>query len=258
MTLAHGTRRPVLAGNWKMNGSRSDSVTLARALIPLLQDLSTIEQVICPPFLHIDAVSRVIEGQSGIKLGAQDCSAFASGAYTGDISASQIKDSNASHVIIGHSERRQYHGESGTTIKDKIERAREAGLKIILCVGESRTIRDAGQSEDVVLGQIRDVLSVLDIKDTVIAYEPVWAIGTGLTASPEDAQSMHRAIRGFLQENLADGGAMRILYGGSVKPDNALALAQGDDIDGFLVGGASLKADDFKAIGVGLTQGKGL
>lgn len=255
MTDTVFTRKPLLAGNWKMHGLQADARQLAEALIPQLSPLSSIDRLVCPPFLHVGLVKQALAGHD-IAVGGQDCSSQASGAYTGDISASMLKDAGASHVILGHSERRQYHGENGIVLKAKIEQARAANLMIVFCVGETKAIREAGQSEAIVLEQLRDVLAVLNVADCVIAYEPVWAIGTGLTASPEDAQSMHRTIRTFLQENLADGAKMRILYGGSVKPDNALTLSQQPDIDGFLVGGASLKAADFGAIGSALAQAK--
>lgn len=247
-------RIPVLAGNWKMHGVKADAQALAASLSPVLSSLTSIEKVICPPFLHLELVSKAVTAD--IKVGAQDCSGAAQGAYTGETSAAMLKDAGIGYVILGHSERRQYHGENGPCLKAKIEQAREAGLTIIFCVGETKTIREAGQSEAVVIEQLQDVLPVLSVSDMIIAYEPVWAIGTGLTASPEDAQSMHRTIRAFLQENLADGDRMRILYGGSVKPDNAVSLSQQPDIDGFLVGGASLKAADFGAIGTALAAAK--
>ena len=243
--------RPLAAGNWKMNG-----VTASLAEIKAIAEAAATEAggadvLICPPATLISAARAAAGGK--IAIGGQDCHAKPSGAHTGDISAEQLKDAGASHVIVGHSERRADHGESDEAVRAKAEAALRAGLTAIVCVGETRAERDAGEALAVVSAQVRGSLPEGAGPDNVvIAYEPVWAIGTGLTPTSADVAQMHKAIRNLLGELVGEAGArMRILYGGSVKPANAKELMGLDNVDGALVGGASLKAPDFLAIANG-------
>ena len=249
-------RRRLIAGNWKMNGLRASGTTLAADLAARLRAAGAIEAevLICPPAQLLLAVGEAIAG-SGIGLGGQDCHAQASGAYTGDISAEMLADAGCGYVILGHSERRAGHGETDEEVKVKAEAARGAGLTPIICVGETEAERQAGAYLEVIERQVRGSLPEGVEGDAggaglVLAYEPVWAIGTGLTAKPGDVAEVHGHIRGLLRARLGGeaGGAVRILYGGSVKPGNAAELLAVADVDGALVGGASLKAEDFWAI----------
>ncbi|MES2729621.1 MAG: triose-phosphate isomerase [Pseudomonadota bacterium] len=250
-------RRPMLAGNWKMNGTYDQAVHLVKSLSRPLSLEDTIDRIICPPFVYLEAVGRTLVQESvDIVLGAQDCAVTANGARTGDVSASMIRDIGCGVVIIGHSERRQHHGEDATILTAKLLQAYEAGLQVILCVGETQSQRAEGQASAHVLQQIAALLPHIRVDQTTLAYEPIWAIGTGLTATPEDAETMHSNIRHYLQENLAEWSKMRILYGGSVNAGNAASLAQMPGIDGFLVGGASLDADAFVVIGQVLATAK--
>lgn len=240
--------RPYIVGNWKMNGTRA-MLPEARAIDRAAQRLMKVEVALAPPFTLIHAVHREVEQ---IGVGAQDCHAGKDGAHTGDVSATMIADAGAKFVIIGHSERRTAHGEDNDAIAAKIAAAVGAGLGIILCCGESLETRDAGQAESFVLGQLRHAFAhVADAGERLtVAYEPIWAIGTGRTAANADITAMHAAIRGLLLESFgADEGAqVRILYGGSVKPDNAREILALPDVDGALVGGASLSAESFLGI----------
>lgn len=245
-------RRYIVAGNWKMHKTADEAVNLALALIPLVSDVRSVEVVLCPPFTALSQVGEVLKG-SGLYLGAQNMHHELQGAYTGEISASMLLPLGVSHVILGHSERRHYFIETNPQIRDKVEAALEAGLTPILCVGETLTEREAGETESVVAGQLEGCLEGIEIseaEDLVVAYEPVWAIGTGKTATPEQAQETHAFIRAKLTQFFgADlAGKMRIQYGGSVKPENAADLMGQSDIEGALVGGASLDADAFAAI----------
>lgn len=234
-----------------MNGTFAAAKQLASAVQPT----ASIDTIICPPYIHLDAVNTA--KQAGVKLGAQDTAATNNGAYTGDISAAQLSDAGAEYVIIGHSERRGVHGEDTPILLKKFERAFEAGLKVIYCCGETQLQRSEGMAEQTVLAQLQGVQAHLtDTSKVIIAYEPVWAIGTGISATPDDAQTMHGLIRKFVEEKLANGSDMRILYGGSVKPETAHSLASQADIDGFLVGGASLEAKSFTDIGAALAEAK--
>lgn len=240
--------RPYIVGNWKMNGTRA-MLTEARAIDRAAQRLMKVEVALAPPYTLIHAVHREVEQ---IGVGAQDCHADAEGARTGDISAAMVADAGAKFVIVGHSERRIGHGEDDAAIAAKIDAAMAAGLRIILCCGESLETRDAGQAEQFVMGQLRAAFAHVEepAERLTVAYEPIWAIGTGRTAKPDDIVAMHAAIRRLLTETYGAEAAaqVRILYGGSVKPDNAgeiLALA---DVDGALVGGASLTAESFLGI----------
>lgn len=241
-------RQLLVVGNWKMNGSRASVSTLLGDLAGKVP-ASGPEVAVCPAFVHIDQALQLCES-SPVSVGAQDCSHMASGAYTGEVAPAMLADLGCRWVILGHSERRQYHGESDELVAAKLAAVLEAGLRPIVCVGETREQREAGGAESVVRTQMQGALEgQAGLAQLVVAYEPVWVIGTGLTATPEQAQDMHAFIRGFLGELAGvDGGATRILYGGSVKADNAAELFAGPDIDGALVGGASLVADDFLAI----------
>ncbi|ODS23055.1 triose-phosphate isomerase [Candidatus Endobugula sertula] len=237
-------RRPLVIGNWKMNGSRQDNKSLLEELVFLKPTNIQTELVICAPFLYIEQVSRHLVEQQ-ISFGAQDMSVHLNGAYTGEISASMLIDLGCRYVIVGHSERRQYHGESNLLVAQKTLASLQAGLIPIICVGETLEQRESAGTLDVIADQLAAVKTVVGdsgISRSVIAYEPVWAIGTGLSATPDQAQDVHRFIRGQLG---ATGGNVRLLYGGSVKSDNAAGLFEQPDIDGALVGGASLVAREF-------------
>ncbi len=235
--------KKLIAGNWKMNGSLSEAAALSKSI----PNVENVDICICPPFLHIQTVKDNL--QSGVFLGAQNSSQFKNGAYTGDISATMVKDIGAEYVILGHSERRQYFGATDQIISEQAVLAHAEGLITIICVGETESERDQGKAEDVVKSQLLGSLpDCATSENTVIAYEPVWAIGTGKTATPDDVKSMHAFIRNVLKERLDKLAAIRILYGGSVKPDNAKDLLHIDNVDGALVGGASLKTDQFMAI----------
>ncbi len=229
------------AGNWKMNGLRAD-LSEARALAAAFPDPSC-SVLLCPPATLIAAMADAVAG-SAVALGGQDCHAQASGAHTGDISAQMLADSGARYVILGHSERRADHGESSADVAAKARAAHAAGLRAIICLGETEAERDSGQTLDVVLRQLAESLPVgADAANTVIAYEPVWAIGTGRTPTLDQIAEVHDALR----EKLPDA-AISLLYGGSVKPGNAAEIFAIANVDGALVGGASLKAADFGAI----------
>ncbi len=239
-------RRPLVAGNWKMNGLKA-SIGELEKVIAGARTLANVELVVCPPATLVASFAVATRG-SGILIGGQDCHALASGAYTGDISAEMLKDAGAAAVIVGHSERRQYHGETDAAVRAKTVAARRAGLRPIVCVGETRAEREAGRALAVV-GAMLDGSLPDDASDFIVAYEPVWAIGTGLTPTTGDVGDMHRFIRERLGSRYGEAGAAaRILYGGSVNPANARELLAVDNVDGALVGGASLKADQFLAI----------
>jgi len=252
-------RRPLIAGNWKMNGLSADAVALAGALRDQLHGLEGVDRVVCPPHVHLAAVADEL-AQSGIAVGAQNCADAPQGARTGEVAADMIADAGAHYVILGHSERRQYYGEDEALIAARCSQALAAGLRPILCVGETLEAREADRTEATVAAQIHGVLDRLGAEglgEGVIAYEPVWAIGTGRTASAEQAQQVHGFIRAQLAERLggATADAMRILYGGSMKADNAQALLAQPDVDGGLIGGASLQADSFAAICTAAARG---
>ena len=241
-------RRSLIAGNWKMHGSRARVGELLDGLLAGSLP-EAVDIVVCPTYVHL---AQSLERCSGsvIGLGAQDCSHMQSGAYTGEVSAEMLIDQGCQWVILGHSERRQYHGESDNLVAAKLGAAVAAGLQPIVCVGETREQREAGEAESVVGSQLRGALDGQPaLAGLVIAYEPVWAIGTGLTATPEQAQEMHAFIRRSLEDIQGiDADATRVLYGGSVKAGNAEELFAQPDIDGALVGGAALVAEDFLAI----------
>jgi len=243
--------RPLVAGNWKMNGLGAALGEAGRVRDGLGQVgfAPGVDAMICPPATLIAALAREAAG-SRLQVGGQDCHARPSGAYTGDISAEMLKDAGAVAVIVGHSERRADHGERDQDVKAKALAAHRAGLAAIVCIGETAGERRAGLTLAVAGRQLAASLpDKAHAGDTIVAYEPVWAIGTGLTPTPADVAEVHDFLRGVLAERFGtEGRAMRILYGGSVKPDNARALLAIDNVDGALVGGASLKADDFLAI----------
>jgi triosephosphate isomerase len=242
-------RRPLVAGNWKMNGLTTSLAELDRMIAAAPRLAPKVDLMVCPPATLMAACAARAVG-SALAIGGQDCHAEASGAFTGDISAEMLKDAGASAVIVGHSERRSLHHESDADVRAKALAARRAGLMAVVCVGESRDERVAGRTLDVVGAQIAGSLPDGTAAQTlVVAYEPVWAIGTGLTPTPADVAEVHGFIRGKLVERFgAAGEGMRILYGGSVKPSNAKELMGVADVDGALVGGASLKANEFLAI----------
>jgi len=242
--------RKLIAGNWKMNGLKASGTALAGELAALAKTRAPgCDLLVCPPAQLLLPVAEALAG-SPVALGGQDCHAEASGAHTGDISAAMLADAGCGHVIVGHSERRQNHGEGDQLVKAKAEAALAAGLTPIVCVGETEAERGAGRALAVIETQVRGSLPAGAKGLPVIAYEPVWAIGTGKTATSDDVAEAHGHIRGLLTEILgAEAGAsVAILYGGSVKPANAAELLRVANVDGALVGGASLKADDFWAI----------
>jgi triosephosphate isomerase (TIM) len=240
--------RPFVAGNWKMNGLRSSAAEIIR-IIQGAGALTAVDLIVCPPATLLGLFATIVEG-SAVRLGAQDCHTESHGAFTGDVSAEMLKDAGASAVIVGHSERRTYHKESDADVRAKALAARRAGLCAIVCVGETRAERENGHALAVVRTQLDgSVPDGATAGNLVVAYEPVWAIGSGLTPTPADVAEMHGSIRRLLRLRFTDEGAgMRILYGGSVKPSNAKELLGVADVDGALVGGASLKADEFLAI----------
>jgi triosephosphate isomerase len=242
-------RRPLVAGNWKMNGLTTSLAELDRMIAAAPRLAPKVDLMVCPPATLVAACAARASG-SPLAIGGQDCHAEASGAFTGDISAEMLKDAGASAVIVGHSERRSFHKETDSNVRAKALAARRAGLMAVVCVGESRDERVAGRTLDVVGTQIAGSLPDGATAQTlVVAYEPVWAIGTGLTPTPADVAEVHGFIRGKLVKRFGVAGeGMRILYGGSVKPSNAKELMAVADVDGALVGGASLKADEFLAI----------
>jgi triosephosphate isomerase (TIM) len=244
-------RQPLVAGNWKMNGSRAGVVELLDGIKAGMGDVKTAEVAVCPPYVFIPEAAARLQG-TPISWGGQNLSTHASGAYTGEVAASMLTDFGCKYVIVGHSERRTLYGEDDAVVAEKFEAARKAGLVPIFCVGETLEEREAGDTEAVVARQVDAVLDRFGpqaLATGVIAYEPVWAIGTGRTATPEQAQEVHAFIRGRVAaKDAAVAAGVRILYGGSMKPDNAAELMAKPDIDGGLIGGASLKASDFLAI----------
>ncbi|SEP82131.1 triosephosphate isomerase (TIM) [Ectothiorhodospira magna] len=244
-------RKPLVAGNWKSNGSYAANQTLITDLMGPVGELGRVDVAICPPFVYLDQVAKLCHGGS-IALGAQDVSDQDRGAYTGEVAADMLREMGCTYVIVGHSERRTLYGEDDTFTARKFAAARQHGLIPILCVGEQFWEREEGITESVVARQLDAVLALEGIEalaEAVIAYEPVWAIGTGKTATPQQAQAVHAFIRTRLEhQNPAVAQKIRIVYGGSVKADNAAELFTQPDIDGGLIGGASLKASDFLAI----------
>ncbi len=239
--------RRLVVGNWKMHGSRPANAALLDGI--LQARLVGCEVAVCVPFPYLSETAATLAG-SDVRWGAQDCSAHEQGAYTGEVSAVMLAELGCRYAIVGHSERRAMHAESDQLVADKAKAALGRGVTPIVCVGETLAQREAGQTEAVVKRQLSAVIHTLAhcAGEMVVAYEPVWAIGTGLSASPEQAQAVHALLRAQLRAAAPHADVMKILYGGSVKPDNALALFSQPDIDGGLIGGASLKAADFVAI----------
>jgi triosephosphate isomerase len=254
------SRRPIVAGNWKMNLDGKKALELAAGVVDRAGESGTTELVLCPPAVYIGAVAAAV-ANSPVSVGGQNMHEKSSGAFTGEIAPAMLVDLGCRYVILGHSERRTLFGETDAFVNAKTKAALEAGLTPIVCVGETLEEREAGRTADVVSGQVRGSLAGIpapDLSKVVVAYEPVWAIGTGKVATPEQAQEVHAVIRqllgGLASPSVAT--AVRIQYGGSVKPDNAADLAAQADIDGALVGGASLKADDFLGIARAFGHGR--
>ena len=241
-------KRQLIAGNWKMNGSFAANEVLLSALAAGMGG-ATCQVAVCVPAPYLAQVQGLVEG-TGIDLGAQDVSQHESGAYTGEVSANMLRDLATRYCLVGHSERRQYHGETDAMVAAKAQRALAAGITPIVCVGETLAEREAGRTEEVVKRQLAAVIHTNGhcISEIVVAYEPVWAIGTGKTASPQEAQQVHAVLRGQLRAATEQADRMLILYGGSMNAANAAQLLSQEDIDGGLVGGASLKAADFLSI----------
>ena len=243
-------RKTIVAGNWKMNASKDSVESLVTDILSGASDVSA-EIIVCAPFPYLSQVEVLIEG-SNLMLGAQNLNLNASGAFTGEVSAEMIKDFGANHVIVGHSERRSLYGETSEIVAEKTKAAIDSGLTPILCLGESLDQRESGKTESVVSEQLNKVIKMVGIEafnNIIVAYEPVWAIGTGMTATPEQAQAVHKFIRDLLassNQDIADKTA--ILYGGSMNAGNAVELISCSDIDGGLIGGAALKAEDFLQI----------
>lgn len=244
--------RPLVAGNWKMNGSLAMATGLVGDIAARHRQASLkVDLLLCPPYPYVATVSGLLSG-TGISLGGQDCHTAASGAHTGDVSAAMLADLGCRHVILGHSERRADHGEASALIAAKAKAAVAAGLTAIICVGETEAQRNAGDELKIVESQIiESIPSGIGSENLVVAYEPVWAIGTGKTPTVADVAAMHRHIRALVAARVPGGAGVRILYGGSVKPSNAAELMAVPEVNGALVGGASLKAEDFWAIAEG-------
>ncbi|MGB0630402.1 MAG: triose-phosphate isomerase [Alphaproteobacteria bacterium] len=245
-----GSPTPLIAGNWKMHGSNAFASDLAGTLADRMTGTGDagFEMLLCPPALLLGTV-RTAVGTSGIAVGGQDCHTAEQGAHTGDIAAAMLADAGCGYVIVGHSERRADHGEDDALVRAKASAAQVAGLVPVVCIGETLDQRDAGAAVDVVTEQLRgSVPDGSSAATLVVAYEPVWAIGTGRTPTPADIAEVHDAIRAVLSDIAKDGDGVRILYGGSVKPENAAEILAIDNVNGALVGGASLKADDFWGI----------
>jgi triosephosphate isomerase len=244
-------REFLVAGNWKMNGSNEANEALVSGIVAGVPEGSGFRLLVCPPFPYLSAVAAQVAG-SPVKVGAQNVSEHEAGAYTGEVAPGMLRDIGCDYVIVGHSERRALYGESSFQVAAKFQAAQAAGIVPILCVGETLEEREAGSTESVVdyqLGAVLDAAGIGAFANAVIAYEPVWAIGTGMTATPEQAQDVHKHIRAQLaQKDESIAARVQILYGGSMKGENAAGLLAMPDIDGGLIGGASLKANDFLAI----------
>jgi triosephosphate isomerase len=241
-------RKPFIAANWKLNKTVPETLAFLDGFIPLVKNVNDVDIVVAPPFTSLYAASSTAKG-SNVKLAAQDVFYEDKGAYTGEVSPAMLADVGCEYVIIGHSERRQYFQETDETLNKKIKASRAHNLKVIFCIGESLDEREAGHTFDVLKREITEGLKDIPSEGLIVAYEPIWAIGTGRTATPEQAQETHKFIRGLLATLY--GGAseeLRILYGGSMTPDNVATLMACPDVDGGLVGGASLKAESFAVI----------
>jgi triosephosphate isomerase (TIM) len=245
--------RPLIAGNWKMNGLKASAAEFEAMLAGASKVAAKADLLVCPPATLLATFAEKAKGSKNLSIGGQDCHPEASGAHTGDISAEMLADAGAGAVIVGHSERRADHGENDALVRQKAEAAWRAGLTAIVCIGETRQQRDSGQALTICHGQLDGSLpDNATAANLVVAYEPVWAIGTGLTPTAADVEQVHKFIREFLVKRFsAEGARIRILYGGSVKPSNAAELMAVANVNGALVGGASLKAADFLAIAAG-------
>ena len=241
--------KKLIAGNWKMNGGLAANEALVKAIVAGMP-AQACDVAVCPPALYVPQVQQLLAGQTAVALGAQDVSAHESGAYTGDVAAAMLKEFGVRYAIVGHSERRQYQGERDELVAIKAERLLSAGITPIVCVGETLAEREAGETEAVVKRQLAAVTHLIGkcVSEIVVAYEPVWAIGTGKTATPEQAQQVHAVLRAQLAAAVGDASKVRILYGGSMNAANAAELLAQADIDGGLIGGAALKAPDFLSI----------
>ena len=247
-----GNRKPIVAGNWKMNKTSDEAEALAKSVVDAVSGVDEVDVVICPTFTALERVAGVVKGTS-VGLGAQNVYWEAEGAFTGEISTAMLLTCGCTHVILGHSERRQFFGETDETVNRRVKAALAAALSPIVCVGETQQERESGVTDDVVRGQVTGSLAGLspeEVGKLVIAYEPVWAIGTGLTATPEQAEEVHALIRSVLADGFGQdtADAVRIQYGGSVKPDNAAILFSQPNIDGGLIGGAALDAESFASV----------
>ncbi|MBO7435904.1 triose-phosphate isomerase [bacterium] len=245
-------RTPVIAGNWKMNKTVAEAVALASEIKEKVAGVENVKIIVCPVFTAVKSVADVLKG-TNVKVGAQDMYWETSGAFTGEVSGEMLKEAGAEYVIIGHSERRQYFGETNETVNKKLKKALSIGLKPIVCIGETLADREAGNTEAVVEKQVREGfvgLTAEEMKGTIIAYEPVWAIGTGKTATADQAEAVHAFVRNLVSQlwDKETADAVVIQYGGSMKPENVASLLAQPDIDGGLIGGAALKADSFEKL----------
>ncbi|MBR5623629.1 triose-phosphate isomerase [bacterium] len=245
-------RTPVIAGNWKMNKTVAEAVALASEIKEKVAGVENVKIIVCPVFTAVKSVADVLKG-SNVKVGAQDMYWETSGAYTGEVSGEMLLEAGAEYVIIGHSERRQYFGETNETVNKKLKKALSIGLKPIVCIGETLADRESGNTEAVVEKQVREGfvgLTTEEMKGTIIAYEPVWAIGTGKTATAEQAEAVHAFVRNLISQlwDKETAESVVIQYGGSMKPENVASLLAQPDIDGGLIGGAALKADSFEKL----------
>ena len=245
-------RTPVIAGNWKMNKTVAEAVALASEIKEKVAGVENVKIIVCPVFTAVKSVADVLKG-TNVKVGAQDMYWETSGAYTGEVSGEMLLEAGAEYVIIGHSERRQYFGETNETVNKKLKKALSIGLKPIVCIGETLADRESGATEAVVEKQVREGfvgLTAEEMKGTIIAYEPVWAIGTGKTATAEQAEAVHAFVRNLISQiwDKETADAVVIQYGGSMKPENVASLLAQPDIDGGLIGGAALKADSFEKL----------
>lgn len=242
------SRKTLIAGNWKMNTTADEAIKLAKDIAKAAPEINQTDLLICPPFVWLSTIAGIIKN-TDVKLGAQNMYWEDKGAYTGEISPGMLKSAGCQYVILGHSERRLYFGETDKTINTKLNKAIDSSMIPVVCLGESLEIRENGKTNDVITKQFKECFKGFTQFDGIIvAYEPVWAIGTGKTATPEQAQDVHKLLRELLKSQTDAYDKVRILYGGSVKPGNAGELITKEDIDGFLVGGASLKAADFIGI----------
>jgi triosephosphate isomerase len=243
-------RRPFIAANWKMNKTLRNTEEFIDVFLPAVKEISGVDILLAPPFTSLETAARLLKS-SNVYLGAQNVYLEESGAYTGEVAADMLVAVGCSHVIIGHSERRQYFNETDETVNNKIKLARSKGLDVIVCIGESLEEREAGRTFDVLDTQLTGSLSDIQLDGITLAYEPIWAIGTGKTATDEQANEAHTHIRNWLSKNKEGAERVRIQYGGSVKPDNIEGLMLQPEVDGALVGGASLKPDSFAKIVIG-------